>query len=553
MARRPKVDPLDFSRNRPSWAEKLRQNEVEVDALIEKLVLEEGQTITEEQRQAAIRAKNDGRHFDWAMKKEPEAVLPKAKAAAPVTEEDSSIAGLMTNLPAALGTGLADYFMSNRRAAQSIKKLNEITAEEKGSGIIKRLVRDVVGTDVSVNPLENTENVLRLISPGYRKVRLEEEQKTRAAEKAEALRVIEEEKVRSKSLEDRLGTGLAMRVARVTGGVSAQALEQAAPIVGGIVGGAPGAAVGSLPMANAAYDAAYREALEQFGATDDEATDYARAMTAVEFGTEAVGGKLAAGAIGKLGIKKLTKDAVQEALARKVKGRVGRVAGAGLAEGLEEVGAEATGDVIRAGMEAAGTLSTEESRDKLKKFNAEQAASRLDRYLDSFIGGKAAGVVIATPAAQLSYASELGKQQAETQKAAEAGFASTVEGAKKQEAEDLKADTELNEDIRLEQERIQQEQAKEDAFKKAEQDRAKEQEEQARQKEIEEEAAFRTIETEDKFRGQTRVERAGDSLVERVPVNPPAETTPAQVQAERESAKAEEAERLDRVELGGTY
>jgi hypothetical protein len=554
MARRPKVDPLDFSRNRPSWAEELRVKNknatAEVDAVIAKLV-EEGNTVTEQQRRAAIVAKENGRDFDFQFPVDEPAAPVRATKSSVEPEGDSSIAGLMTNLPAALGTGLADYFMSNRRAAQASQKLDEITADEQGSGIIKRLVRDVVGTDVSVNPLENTENVLRLISPGYRKVRLEEEQKTRAAEKAEALRVIEEEKVRSKSLEERLGGGLAARTARVLGGVSAQALEQAAPIVGGIVGGVPGAAVGSLPMANAAYDASYREALEQFGATDDEATDYARAMTAVEFGTEAAGGKLAAGAIGKLGITKLTKGAVQEALARKVKGRVGRVAGATVAEGLEEVGAEATGDVVRAGMEAAGTLSSEESRAKLKKFNAEQTATRLDRYLDSAIGGSAAGGIIAAPAAQLSYATELGKQQAETQKAAEAGYLSTVEGAKKQEAEDLKADTELNEDIRLEQERIQQEQAKADAFTKAEQDRAKAEEEQARQKEVEEEAAFRTIETEDKFRGKTRVERAGDTLVERVPINPPAETTPAQVQAEREQAATAEAERVDRVELGG--
>ena len=91
-------------------------------------------------------------------------------------------------------------------------------------------------------------------------------------------------------------------------------------------------------------------------------------------------------------------------------------------------------------------------------------------------------------------------------------------------------------------------------------------EQAARDKEVEEEAAFRTIETEDKFRGQTRVQTTGipstpagrlqpyaegDSLVERVPVNPPAETTPEQVKAEREQAATAEAERLDRVELGG--
>lgn len=551
MARRPKVDPLDFSRNRPSWAEELRvknQNATaEVDAVIAKLV-EEGNTVTEQQRREAIVAREQGRDFDFQFPVD-EPALP-VKATKPAPEEDSSVAGLMTNLPAAL-PGLADYFMSSRRAAQASQKLDEITAEEQGSGLMRRLIKDFTGIDGTINPMDNAEETMRLISPAYRKVRLEEEQKRRAAEKAEAKRVLEEEAGVAKSLEERLGGGLAARTARVAGGVSAQALEQAAPLVGGLVAGAPGAAVGSLPMANAAYDASYREALEQFGATDEEATDYARAMTAVEFGTEAVGGKIAAGAIGKLGITKLTKDAVQDALARKVKGRVARIAGATVAEGVEEVAAEATGDVVRAGMEAAGTLSTEESRAKLKKFNAEQTANRLDRYLDSFIGGSAAGTVIATPAAQLSYASEIGKQQAETQKAAEDAYRATVEGSKKQEAEDLKADTELNEDIRLEQERIAQEQAKEDAFKKAEQDRAKAEEEQARQKEVEEEAAFRTIETEDKFRGKTRVERAGDTLVERVPINPPAETTPAQVQAEREQAATAEAERVERVELGG--
>lgn len=110
-----------------------------------------------------------------------------------------------------------------------------------------------------------------------------------------------------------------------------------------------------------------------------------------------------------------------------------------------------------------------------------------------------------------------------------------------------KADTNVNLDIKSELEKKATEKAKEDAFAKAEQQKH----EQDQQTADEKEAGFRTIALEDQFKGKSRVERAGDSLVERVPINPPAGPSPEQVQAERESAQKDEADRLDRVELGG--
>lgn len=557
------LSSLDFSReeNTPPWAQSLREArdkrtnaEARVDAAIGEIV-QEGVGITEEQRQKAIKDFMETGDFDLATFEVP-AEQP-ATEATPVAPERGSLESFVSDM--------GSLFGSARRQTVASQTLAEIKAKEEGRGIIRDIVRDVTGLNeqsldqVSFDPQQVAEQTMRLISPNYRKLRLEQEQAEREAAKAEATRVLEEERTNIASLEDRLGKGAAgTRVARVLGGVSGQP-TQALPIVGGIAGtllggpagGTAGAAIGSIPLANEVYDSSYQEARDQFGATPDEATDYARAITAVEFGTEAVGGKIASAAIGRLGIKKLTKEAAQEGLARVIKSRTARVAGAAAAEAGGEAVTELTGDVTREAMEAAGTLSTPEAREKLRAFNAEQTATRLDRVLDAAIGGAGVGTAVATPAAHIAAAAEAGQQEATTLAAAQEGYRTQTRRAREQQLEDVKADTELNEDIRLEQERIAQEQAKEDAFTKAEQERVKAEEQAARQKEIEEEAAFRTIETEAKFRGQTRVERAADTMVERVPVNPPAETTPEQVQAEREQEAADEAARVERVELGG--
>src|SRR5690606_18683031 len=131
---------------------------------------------------------------------------------------------------------------------------------------------------------------------------------------------------------------------------------QALPIVGGAVGGtvglafspagsgvgaAIGSVAGSVPLAKQAYEGAYYEAIDEFGAMPDEARGYAAAVTAVEFGTEALGG-LGVGAAAKVGglaFKGTTKKAIQEGLTQKIRSRAARTAGGALSEGLTELGA----------------------------------------------------------------------------------------------------------------------------------------------------------------------------------------------------------------------
>lgn len=92
---------------------------------------------------------------------------------------------------------------------------------------------------------------------------------------------------------------------------------------------------------------------------------------------------------------------------------------------------------------------------------------------------------------------------------------------------------EAEEDIRRQEEAVATSRSLEEALSAREA-------EQARQRELEEEAGFRTIER-DRDQLTSRVERYAD-VVERVPVNPAAEITPEQIEAEREAQAQLEAE-----------
>ena len=99
-----------------------------------------------------------------------------------------------------------------------------------------------------------------------------------------------------------------------------------------------------------------------------------------------------------------------------------------------------------------------------------------------------------------------------------------------------------NEEARIDAKKKAADAEKQKAFDQAEKDAAD-------AKALEEEAGFRTLER-DKDLPTSRVEEYA-GVKERVPVNPAAEITPEQVAEQDAQAAKEEADRLDRVELGG--
>lgn len=362
------------------------------------------------------------------------------------------------------------------------------------------------------------------------------------------------------------GSGsLASRVSRVAGSAVPTLPEQVLPVVGATVGGSLGSAagpggtaaggiagsmIGTAPLVKITYRQAYREALEQFGANEEEANNYAIANAAIEFGSEAVGGKLEAGAIAALGLKTMTKDAAKKGLATLVRSRLARTAGAATIESITEAGTELGQDALRSAMEETDYLSTPEARQKLATYNAQMAETRLSRVLDAGAGGFMIGGGIAAPMAHVAVAVEQGKQQADTIEATvNTSLAEKVMADRARAVQDKKDDN-VTLASKREEDRIAQEKAKEDAFTQAEKARAEQEAATLRQKEVEQEAGFRTIEQMRSVEGQTRLDKYGPGDLERVPINPPAEVTPEAVQAEREQAEAAEAERKKRVELG---
>lgn len=99
-----------------------------------------------------------------------------------------------------------------------------------------------------------------------------------------------------------------------------------------------------------------------------------------------------------------------------------------------------------------------------------------------------------------------------------------------------------NEEARIDAEKKAADAEKQKAFDQAEKDAAE-------AKRLEVEAGFRTIERDSNLPTSRVEEYAG--VKERVPVNPAAEITPEQVAEQDAQTATEEADRLDRVELGG--
>lgn len=561
MARKPKTDYLDFSKRRPSWAEKLREQETKaterVDAAI-KAGFEEGaiESITEQDRQKMIRDLRDTGDFDFATPAVQEEQPAPAVATAP--EEKGLIAKLAEYAPytarmvGQFGTAAElakESTKANFYGGQGAAAFTALQDRELGPSTLRASPTSERATEYGIPrelPTEELvaqrrESLEEKLSVASQKSKLAQEQ----ADKANAI----------------LGQRNPLAIAaRAVGSIAGQP-EQILPVIGGLAGGAlgstagpgpgtvagsiVGSAIGSVPMAKTAYNSAFQEAMTQFDATPEEAEAYAYAMTAIEFGTDVVGGGLVSAAVKKLGMSKLSKEAAQAGLARVITSRTSRTLGAAGAEGATELASEAGGDVLRAGMESLEVLSTQAARDKLIEYNAKQAATRFDRYLDSTVAGVLTGGVIATPAAHLAKAAELGRQEAETTSRVQEEF---------NRARDKGMDTFVKRTQEAERtrafEEVERQRAAEVATAKAEAEQAAAAEAAAlaEQKSAEEEAAFRTMEAEQAYGTPTRVEEYA-GVLERTPVNPPnLEVTPEQVAEERAAAKKAETERKAKVE-----
>lgn len=333
---------------------------------------------------------------------------------------------------------LPERISRTARAAWEGSKLNEMS-EEYNESVARRDGRSM-GTSIIEGMVGEEANeflttpIDELIFPSRKKERLDREDAERSVMRD---RIKEQEKVVG-ALQDELSPE-EKRISNIAGGILSQT-EQAGPILGGLAGsfvGQPGlgAALGSSPLAQDAYNAAYTQAREGFGATEEEAGWYAEAMSAIEFGTEAAGGKIVSGVIGKMP-KAAAKKAIANELTKRIRGRASRIAGAAAVSGAGEVATGLVQQGFSEAVESAEVFDSPEARAKLKEANAKAAAGALDTALDNFAAGAVVGGGIATPTSFISHAYESGKQTSEFIAAAEAGFRADVAPQKQAVAEE---------------------------------------------------------------------------------------------------------------------
>ena len=536
---KPKRKLYDFTSNQSDWARKERERFLNATERVNQAILAgleagELESVSEEQRQQLVNQVLRTGEFDL---QEPVAVeeAPVLPSAEPVKERGffDSVIDFGSNI------------LATRKAANAREELDRLTAQEYGARLFDKEEPSAAsiarGLAIPTAAIQET------------KQQLEEKQAAYARRKLEAKADFDVAQKELISLESNLGgrTSAGSRVSRVLGGLAAQP-EQALPILGGIGGGAlgtfvePGAgttigavlgsSAGASTMIEPAFNSAFAEAIEEFGATKEEAEDYAAVMTGIEFGTEALGGlggAMFTKGIAKFGLKKATREALREKLATRVASRLGRFTGAAASGAAEEVAAEAAGDIVRAEIKDTDFFSSEESKEALRKRSIEDAVTRFDRYLDAGIAGAIGEGGIGSIIGAHQYGAEISKQVKDTQEAADRELA----------AEQARVESTTNEKLKEEFEKRRIQEEKDKAFQ---QQQAQELID-AQRKADEEEAGFRTMELEREFAGQTQLEEYA-GVQERRQVNPPVEVTPEQVAAEREQERAAEERRIQQEE-----
>lgn len=233
-----------------------------------------------------------------------------------------------------------------------------------------------------------------------------------------------------------LGSGTE-RISRNLG--QASTLEQVLPTAGSLVGGTigfaatggnplgaaagggAGAAAGAIPAAKAVYNQALVQAMlppEQggYGADYDDAVEYAAGNVAIEFGSEALGGVLGAGAVvaKKLASKfagGLTKKALEQSLLTAVRSRKARVVAATGAEYLSELASSAGQMGFDQLLSASHEFGTEAGRELMRENVRKEVANFGDTSLDTLIQTIAIGGPAATIGANAAYKADIAKRQ----------------------------------------------------------------------------------------------------------------------------------------------
>lgn len=213
-------------------------------------------------------------------------------------------------------------------------------------------------------------------------------------------------------------------------------LENVAPTAGSLVGGGlgaltgnpavvaggsmAGASLGAIPAAKAVYNQALVQAMLPpekggYGATYEEAVDYAIGNTAIEFGSEALGGLFeGAAVVGKKALSKLggslTKKAVKNQLIQKIRSRTARTVAATAVEYGTELGSQAGQVGFDALLAQSSDFGTAAGRELMKKNVQNQIDNAGSTALDTLIqtllvAGPAAGV-----GAHLDYKRDLANQ-----------------------------------------------------------------------------------------------------------------------------------------------
>lgn len=578
MARKPKLDPFDFSnetvlnaspeasanRRRYLTENDPRNREAEGWAFIKALV-DDGVNLSDEDQ---INILNDFIRTGDTTYTAPPSFDSVESSASDYKQEPSSLSSIVGGLAAGtLATAaptltpvlaspavrstlgelvtsaqdprVREYAAVTAEAGNAAKVLAEHEAKSRGLALEENsTILGLINKGLTA-PFRGQETLESLFLPGSAREQLAEVRRKDAAEK------LAQATARTQQIEQELGGkyGVGTTLARAVGGIASQP-EQVGSVVGGLAGGAltrtpsgaaVGAGVGSIPMAESVYNAAIMEG-SQFGddnnrLSNEELNEYAIMQVAAELGPDVAFSVFGAGLTGllnKWGPTQLASGAIRNAVQNSLTAKGALAVGAG---SLSEVVAEEAG--LRAQEFMGENISNDVVSRDIAQASAEERARGLERFIDPAVAGGLQAGAIAGPAigaghirqqqeaAAYSQALEdllnSGAQNAQEAivRANELRQAINARRRQEQEQEVSKEDTELNLDIAREEERIRNEEARTRAFEQAEAERDA-------QRELEEEAGFQTI--EQGAGDTTRVERYAGTTgpTEAVPGSPAA-------------------------------
>lgn len=505
-----KVDVLDFTNNPPDWAAGLRQDflrrkqaEGKVNSALQ-AAIDEGLDvdIADEDYEKAVQDVMAGREFN--LRNRPadftgvtgtvdtteQPVLPRGAAGRTALDKTG------TALGAGLGDIAADVMFRDidAEAAEKIRKADEdkrINESVLPKPLATLLYKDYLSPVVAkasqaLGDTEAYRGAFGSLSEYVANARKEVEAEAQA------------------KIEDNAVQGYVERAVLDVAG-SPQSL---ASIPGGLFAGIPAATT---------YNDNYRAAREA-GLSPKDAGEYATSQAAVEGGISAIptgklfkvlGGRQAAG------------------LATRITGRGARTLATAAGESAEEMAQQLAQEGVNRAFEA--TADDDVTRAFAK---GQQSADVLDSVLRAGAAGALGGTAFGGIQAAAEFGSEISKQAQETTEKAKE---TSLRELRAQRLREQKADTEVTMDIAAEEQKIRTS----EEFNKAYEERQREQAVDEQRKADEEEAGFRTMEQLREFGQPERVERYAD-VVERTPIQPPAEITPEQITAEREAAAAAE-------------